>query len=40
MTPTIIDPLTDNTLPVEPKLPVKFLDATTFDKKIPEPKNP
>ncbi len=40
VTPTIIDPLTDNTVPGEPKLPIKFLDATTFDKKIPEPKNP
>jgi pilus assembly protein CpaC len=36
VTPTIVDPLTDTTFPVEPKLPVPLMDTTKFDKILPE----
>jgi pilus assembly protein CpaC len=34
VTPTLVDPLTDQTSPVLPKLPIPLLDATQFDKKM------
>jgi pilus assembly protein CpaC len=33
VTPTLVDPLTDRTSPILPKLPVPMLDPTQFDKK-------
>jgi len=33
VTPTVVDPLTDTTSPVLPKLPVPLLDPAQFDKK-------
>ena len=39
VTPTVVDPLTDTTFPLEPKLPVPMLDPTKFDKTVPELKN-
>jgi pilus assembly protein CpaC len=38
VTPTIIDPLTDTTFPIEPKLPVPMLDTSKFDTILPEQK--
>jgi pilus assembly protein CpaC len=34
VTPTVVDPLTDSTQPIPPKLPVRMLDPDQFDKSI------
>jgi pilus assembly protein CpaC len=39
VTPTIVDPLTDNTLPVQPKMVVPFIENQKFDKDM-TPKTP
>lgn len=39
VTPTIVDPLTDNTLPVQPKMVVPFIENQKFDKDM-TPKAP
>jgi len=38
VTPTIVDPLTDNSAPWEPKLPVPMLDPQKFDKSTSKQK--
>ncbi len=38
VTPTIVDPLTDTTVPWEPKLPVPLLDPKKFDKSTSKQK--
>ena len=40
VTPILVDPLTDVTSPVLPKLPVPLLDPTQFDKKMGKQKAP
>ncbi len=39
VTPTIVDPITDNTLPVQPRMAVPFIEDPKFDKEM-SPKTP
>ena len=39
VTPTLVDPLSDNTLPQQPRMPVPFINNDSFDKGI-TPKTP
>ena len=38
VTPTIVDPVTDTSFPIEPTFVAPMLDAKKFDKSVPEPK--
>jgi pilus assembly protein CpaC len=40
VTPTVVDPLTENTEPAQPDLPIKTLDTSTFDKSLGKNLNP
>jgi pilus assembly protein CpaC len=40
VTPTVVDPLTENTEPVEPSMPVPVLDTGDFDKSLGKNANP
>ena len=39
VTPTIVDPITDNTLPLQPKMAIPFIENQKFDKEM-SPKTP
>jgi Flp pilus assembly secretin CpaC len=40
VTPTVVDPLTENTEPVQPDLPIRTLDTGAFDKGLGKNLNP
>ena len=40
VTPTVVDPLTDTTQPVEPSMPVPVLDTGSFDKSLGKDASP
>ena len=40
VTPTIVDPLTDTTAPVEPKMATPNMDPTKFDEQWSKKKTP